>query len=371
MRIAYVAKSGGEWNLGVEFTESNKLLFHLLARVVRFNKAHKGVMANYSGRCVIALVFKLGHSMILLRKSSIAFMWVPGVEIGAIYKLWRKRLQGSVIWSRLILQLGGGSQKSLMVRVAAKKYGGEPQILSRRFTCNIASGIVFTLFFTGIPEELGSKVCGSNKYCSGWEEFLIERVKIKKMLVALRGSAGTHRNEKSAMVGFLCCNPLFPLVYPPTKGCIQFEFLIGLKSIQFGLMMFIDPTVQTLGVPLRWKPEENGGINLHYVMISIPSQVGAVNESAPALHLTAAATLMFLIVFNYVRRLQTEVFKHPKVYCSFTSMWVIPCQIFVATKLGGNYNISWHKKSRWTLQVVFLLAPTQQRVTRIKGLFTK
>ncbi|KAI3858022.1 hypothetical protein MKX03_006293, partial [Papaver bracteatum] len=62
------------------------------------------VMDNYSGKCVIALVFKQGYPMMLLRKISIEFMWVPGVETGVIYKYCRKRLHGSVLWSILILQ---------------------------------------------------------------------------------------------------------------------------------------------------------------------------------------------------------------------------------------------------------------------------
>ncbi|XP_026426668.1 uncharacterized protein LOC113322742 [Papaver somniferum] len=123
----------------------------------------------------------------------------------------------------------------------------------------------------------------------------------------LRRSAGTHRNENSAMIGFLYCNQLLSLVYPPTKGCIQLEFLRGLKSTQFGIMMFIDPTVLMLGISLRWKPEENSGTNLHYVLMSIPSQGGDVNESASRFNLTRAVTFMFLIVFNFVLRLQTEV----------------------------------------------------------------
>ncbi|XP_026423967.1 uncharacterized protein LOC113320255 [Papaver somniferum] len=224
-----------------------------MSRVVRFNKAHKGVMVNYSGRCVTALVFKLGNPMMLLRNSSIAFMWVLGVEISAIYKLWRKRLQGSVIWSRLILQviciqescaarepfdrlslsirfnfsgspilqLRGGSEKSLMVCVAANKYGGESQILSRRFTCNfvfislsaskscheslpqgikfcllnlvlwsIACSDVFTWFSTALPEEPRSTVCSRNECCSGLEEFLV--VKIEVMLVLVNGDVCSY-----------------------------------------------------------------------------------------------------------------------------------------------------------------------------------
>ncbi|KAI3912617.1 hypothetical protein MKW92_005464, partial [Papaver armeniacum] len=42
IRIVYVVAISGELNLDAKFSEGNKLLFHLLARVVRFNKAHKG-----------------------------------------------------------------------------------------------------------------------------------------------------------------------------------------------------------------------------------------------------------------------------------------------------------------------------------------
>ncbi|KAI3854206.1 hypothetical protein MKW98_024629 [Papaver atlanticum] len=56
--------------------------------------------------------------------------------------------------------------------------------------CNIASSVVFTLFFTGIPEELSSTVCGSNDGCSGWDEFLVKGVKITKLLVMVDG--GVH-----------------------------------------------------------------------------------------------------------------------------------------------------------------------------------
>ncbi|KAI3953746.1 hypothetical protein MKW98_017570, partial [Papaver atlanticum] len=34
-------------------------------------------------------------------------------------------------------------------------------------------------------------------------------------------------------------------VYTPPRGCNLLEFLRGLRSIQFRLMMFIDPTVYT------------------------------------------------------------------------------------------------------------------------------
>ncbi|KAI3858622.1 hypothetical protein MKX03_001015, partial [Papaver bracteatum] len=37
-------------------------------------------------------------------------------------------------------------------------------------------------------------------------------------------------------------------------------------------------TVLMMGVYSRWKLKKNGGINLHYLLISIPSQVGAINS---------------------------------------------------------------------------------------------
>ncbi|KAI3888672.1 hypothetical protein MKW92_011656, partial [Papaver armeniacum] len=42
IRIVYDVAISGELNLDAKFSEGNKLLFQLLARVVRFNKAHKG-----------------------------------------------------------------------------------------------------------------------------------------------------------------------------------------------------------------------------------------------------------------------------------------------------------------------------------------
>lgn len=95
-------------------------------------------------------------------------------------------------------------------------------------------------------------------------------------------------------------------------SCIQLEFLRGVRKL-----------------------EANGGTNLHYVLMSIPSQVGAVNESVPALPLTEVATSTFFIVFDYVLRLQNEIFKHLKVYSRFTAMCVVPCHIFEAVELRG------------------------------------
>ncbi|XP_026455666.1 uncharacterized protein LOC113356675 isoform X1 [Papaver somniferum] len=247
--------------------------------------------------------------------------------------------------------------------------------------CSIESGIVFTLFFTGIPEELGSKVCGSNEYCSGWEEFLIERVKIKKMLVAVNGGVcfygylrwkfrlflhglwsvrsvtvkvhfsvvsfyekwtsyskslgvvtvyiavvwnsdddnthahgfpntsvvltcewlrvgtGAHVSENFARIELLslcyarliswwCCR-LWSRVYPPPRGYIQLEFLPGVRKL-----------------------ESNVGTNLHYVLMSIHNQIRVVHRSAPTLPLSEVANSIFLVVLNYVLKVQTEFFKH-------------------------------------------------------------
>ncbi|XP_026378789.1 uncharacterized protein LOC113273255 [Papaver somniferum] len=141
------------------------------------------LFANYNGKCIIALIFKLGYPLKLLRKSSITFMLVTGVETGVVCKLLDKRLQqGLVLWSRLILQVtyNGISQsskrltcKSVFLSLNASKLCHESlqQGIKLCFLnlslCSVASGIVFTLFFTGIPEQLGSTVCGSNEYNSG------------------------------------------------------------------------------------------------------------------------------------------------------------------------------------------------------------
>lgn len=72
----------------------------------------------------------------------------------------------------------------------------------------------------------------------------------------------------------------------------------------------------------------------------IPSQDGAVNESAPTLPLTEVANSTFLIVLSYVLRQQTEVFKNLKVYSRFNAMCVVPCQIFEATEVRGQLHFS-------------------------------
>ncbi|KAI3912618.1 hypothetical protein MKW92_005465, partial [Papaver armeniacum] len=201
------------------------------------------VVANYSRKCVNALVFKLGYPWKLLWKSSITFILVTRVETGAVCKLLDKKLQqGTVLWPKLIFQvtgnheagiarelfdqihhtssysfrdsfifqLEGGLHTSLKVCVAAKKSDGESHILLRRLTCMfaflsistsklcddflkqetrffllnlslwcIASGDAFTWAFSWLPEGPSSPSYSGNEYRSGWEKFLVEVVKLK------------------------------------------------------------------------------------------------------------------------------------------------------------------------------------------------
>ncbi|KAI3956643.1 hypothetical protein MKW92_035615, partial [Papaver armeniacum] len=187
-------------------------------------------------KCVIALVFKLEYPLRLLCENSTIFMFVKRVETGVVCKFWEERLQyGTVLWSRLILkvtgtneagtvielvdqlhlsrwsffdslilQLGGGSQNSLYICVAAKQYVSESKILPKKLRyrfvfpsfgasklcdkflqqeiklclCNLglwspASSDVFIWFFIGLPEGHNSTVCSSNECCPGCEEFLV------------------------------------------------------------------------------------------------------------------------------------------------------------------------------------------------------
>ncbi|KAI3886957.1 hypothetical protein MKX03_007200 [Papaver bracteatum] len=114
--------------------------------------------------------------------------------------------------------MGNGSQKYLKIYVVARLYAGELQILSKRLTCKfmflylraskmcdvssqrgiglcllhlglwcIASGDAFTWIFTWQPEGHSSLFYSGNEYCYGWEEFLVEVVNIKVLLVLITG----------------------------------------------------------------------------------------------------------------------------------------------------------------------------------------
>ncbi|XP_026401603.1 uncharacterized protein LOC113297372 [Papaver somniferum] len=122
------------------------------------------VMATYNGKFVYDFVFKFGYSLRLLCARSATILFVQGDETGVVCKLQNTRLQhGTVLWSRLILQvtgtnaagtmielfdqlhhsrwsfcnllisqLGNGSRNSLNFCVVASQYAGESQILSKR-----------------------------------------------------------------------------------------------------------------------------------------------------------------------------------------------------------------------------------------------
>ncbi|KAI3879876.1 hypothetical protein MKW98_018115 [Papaver atlanticum] len=232
--VVMLFTNGDSYHGGVCFYHYFVYTCSLFDRGKRCNSSR--VMANYSGKFVYALVFKLGYLLRLLCESSTTFLFVKGVETGVVCKFWDERLQyGTVLLSRLILQvtgtneagtvielvdqlhlsrwsfcdsltlqLGGGSQKSLKVCVAAKHYVSRSQILSKRLTCRFvflsfsasklcdeflqqgikfcllniglwstASSDVFNGFLTRLPEGPSSTVNSSDGYCSGLVDFLV------------------------------------------------------------------------------------------------------------------------------------------------------------------------------------------------------
>ncbi|RZC78730.1 hypothetical protein C5167_002946 [Papaver somniferum] len=268
--LLYVLEIGGAWNLVAEFS-INISLFLLLAEWGWHFQFNDVVQISVNGFIGINCVIMGEHGKPLWSR---LILQVTGIHEACTARELFDRLHLSSRCSfsdSLILQLGGGSRKSLKV-VVVKKYGGESQILSRRLTCkfvllslsasklcheslqqgmklclldlglcSIASGVVLTWFFTGIPEEPSSTIFGSNDGCSGWDELLVEGVEIKEILVVVDGSKGNTQLATATEFFWVKLLGIADLFYQLKRDCIGVELYerrLEIKVLHAGIINF-------------------------------------------------------------------------------------------------------------------------------------
>ncbi|RZC69733.1 hypothetical protein C5167_032857 [Papaver somniferum] len=240
--------------------ENNKRSLHLLARVVRFNNVHRGYVHNSPSGCSYMIKMAMLRSMPDSDHGGVCFY---------LYFVIARKYP-------LTSQLGNGSRNSLKIYVIARKYAA-------------GNGIMLA---------------------SSREEFLVEGVKIKDLLVMVNGGVRFY--------GYLRWKfRLFPPgIWSLRSVAMKVKFSVfnlnanwTAHSKSFWVVyVYIEVLwssdedyIREHGFPnaSEWlrvvqleflrgvrKFEANGGPNLHYVLMSIPSQVGAINESESTFHLT-------------------------------------------------------------------------------------